>query len=87
MTKYNTIPNDDEALLATKKQKSFKGLVVGAALVSFALPNRAAIASVLRVDLPLRLCDAAGSGGFFCFDLQARYSCQPAKSSLSEHSL
>ena len=31
MTKYNTIPNDDEALLATKKQKSFKGLVVGAA--------------------------------------------------------
>ena len=37
MTKYNTIPNDDEALLAPKKQKSFKGLVAGAALASFVL--------------------------------------------------
>ena len=26
MTKYNTIPNDDEALLAAKTQRSFKGL-------------------------------------------------------------
>ena len=34
MTKYNTIPNDDEALLAPKKQKSFKGLVFGAAAAS-----------------------------------------------------
>ena len=45
MTKYNTIPNDDEALLAPKKQKSFKGLVVGAALVSFALGALAATAA------------------------------------------
>ena len=37
MTKYNTIPKDDEALLAPKKQKSFKGLVAGAALASFVL--------------------------------------------------
>ena len=44
MTKYNTIPNDDEALLAAKTQRSFKGLVVGAALVSFALGALAATA-------------------------------------------
>ena len=38
MTKYNTIPNDDdEALLAATKQRSFKGLIAGAALASFAL--------------------------------------------------
>ena len=36
MTTYNTIP-DDEALLAPKKQKSFKGLVAGAAMASFLL--------------------------------------------------
>ena len=44
MTKYNTIPNDDEALLAPKTQRSLKGLVVGAALVSFALGALAATA-------------------------------------------
>ena len=44
MTKYNTIPNDDEALLAAKKQKSFKGLVAGAAIVSFVLGMVAAAA-------------------------------------------
>ena len=35
MATYNTIPND-EALLA-QKQRSFKGLVAGAALASFVL--------------------------------------------------
>ena len=37
MAKYNTIPNDDEPLLAAKKQKSFKGLVAAAAAISFTL--------------------------------------------------
>ena len=43
MTTYNTIP-DDEALLAPKKQKSFKGLVAGAAMASFLLGMVAATA-------------------------------------------
>ena len=48
--------------------------------------EEASTTSVLRVDLPLRLCDASGSGGF-CFDLQARYSSlslKNARGSLSE---
>ena len=44
MTTYNTIP-DDEALLAPKKQKSFKGLVAGAAMASFLLGMVAASAA------------------------------------------
>ena len=43
MTKYNTIPNDDEALLA-QKHGSLKGLLAGAAVVSFALGLIAATA-------------------------------------------
>ena len=43
MATYNTIPND-EALLAPKKQRSFKGLVAGAALASFVLGMVAASA-------------------------------------------
>jgi len=35
MTKYNTIPNDDEPLLAKKPR--FKGLIFGAAAASFVL--------------------------------------------------
>ena len=42
MATYNTIPND-EALLA-QKQRSFKGLVAGAALASFVLGMVAASA-------------------------------------------
>ena len=66
MTKYNTIPNDDEALLA-KKQKNFKGLVAGAALAAFVLGSMAATA--LRAGggaAPAKVVVSLSKGGAKC---------------------